>query len=141
MGTANPMPANASWPSGEASETTMPITRPWASSSGPPELPGLTDASNWMSPENVPWSVSAVRSRPDMTPADTLSVRPSGLPMATTAAPTSAPPPRVAGTTTCGSLAGVSVATSSFGSAAATVAVAVVPSAKVTVMVPPLAMT
>jgi len=52
-----------------------------------------------------------------------------------------APPSRVAGTTTCGSLAGVSVATSSFGSAAATVAVAVVPSAKVTVMVPPLAMT
>ena len=50
MGTANPMPANASSPSGVASETTMPMTRPCASSSGPPELPGLTDASNWMRP-------------------------------------------------------------------------------------------
>ena len=50
MGTANPMPANASWPSGGASETTTPMMRPCASSSGPPELPGLTDASNWMSP-------------------------------------------------------------------------------------------
>ena len=27
---------------------------PWASSSGPPELPGLTAASNWISPENLP---------------------------------------------------------------------------------------
>ena len=141
MGTANPMPANASSPSGVASETTMPMTRPCASSSGPPELPGLTDASNWMRPENLPWSVSAVRSRPEITPADTLSVRPSGLPMATTDAPTSAPPPRLAGTTTWGSFAGVSVAMSSFGLAAATVAFAVVPSANVTVMLPPPAMT
>ena len=61
--------------------------------------------------------------------------------MAMTAAPTSAPPPRVAGTTTCGSFAGESVAMSSFGLAAATVAFAVVPSANVTVMVPPPAMT
>ena len=61
--------------------------------------------------------------------------------MATTDAPTSAPPPRLAGTTTWGSLAGVSAAMSSFGLAAATVAFAVVPSANVTVMLPPPAMT
>ena len=54
MGTANPMPANASSPAGAAIETTMPMTSPCTSSSGPPELPGLTDASNWMSPENLP---------------------------------------------------------------------------------------
>ena len=52
-------------------------------------------------------------------------------------APTSAPPPRVACTTTWGSFAGMSVAMSSFGLATATVAFAVVPSANVTVMVPP----
>jgi hypothetical protein len=51
MGTANPMPANASSCAGLAIETTMPMTSPRALSSGPPELPGLTDASNWMSPE------------------------------------------------------------------------------------------
>ena len=112
MGTANPMPANASWPSGSASATTMPMTMPRPSSSGPPELPGLTAASNWISPLRLPVSVSAVRSSPETTPEDTLSVRPSGLPIATTDAPTSAPPPRVAGTTTCGSLAGVSRAMS-----------------------------
>jgi hypothetical protein len=54
-----------------------------------------------------------------------------GLPMATTGAPTSAPPPSVADTTTWGSFARVSVAMSSFGSSAATVAFAVVPSANV----------
>jgi hypothetical protein len=61
--------------------------------------------------------------------------------MATTDAPTPAPPPTVAGTTTWGSFAGARVAMSRFGSAAATVAFAVVPSANVTVMAPPLAMT
>ena len=66
MGTANPMPANASWPSGSASATTMPTTRPRLSSSGPPELPGLTAASNWMSPVHLPLSVSAVRSSPEI---------------------------------------------------------------------------
>ena len=82
-----------------------------------------------------------VRSSPEITPADTLSVRPSGLPIATTGAPTPAAPPRVAGTTTCGSAAGVSSAMSIFWSAAATVALATVPSAKMTVIVPPPAMT
>jgi hypothetical protein len=77
----------------------MPMTMPRLSSSGPPELPGFTAASNWMSPLRLPVSVSAVRLRPETTPAETLSVSPRGLPIATTDAPTSAPPPRVAGTT------------------------------------------
>ena len=53
MGTANPMPANASRPPGAASDTTTPMTRPRPSSSGPPELPGLTEASNWISPRTL----------------------------------------------------------------------------------------
>ena len=60
-----------------------------------------------------------------------LSRSPSGLPMATTSAPTATPPPSVAGTTTSGSFARVSVAVSIFGFAEAIVAVVFVPSAKV----------
>ena len=56
--------------------------------------------------------------------------RPSGFPMVTTSEPTATPPPRVAGTTTSGSFLGVSAAMSIFGSAAVTVAAALVPSAK-----------
>ena len=48
---------------------TIPITCPPRLSSGPPEFPGLTAASNWMSPRSVlPSGVSTVRSRPEMTP-------------------------------------------------------------------------
>ncbi len=128
MGTANPIPAKASSLAGLAIDTTMPTTTPPASSSGPPELPGLTDASNWMSPENVPSAVRAVRSRPETTPTDTLSVRPIGFPMASTVAPTTARSPRTAGTTTPGSDAGLSTATSSLGLADTTAACVVVPS-------------
>ncbi len=53
----------------------------------------------------------------------------------------SAAPPRVAGTTTCGSFTGLSSAMSVFLSAAMTVAFATVPSAKVTVMPAPPAIT
>jgi len=45
IGSAKAMPANASISPGLAIDTTMPITLPLASSSGPPELPGFTDAS------------------------------------------------------------------------------------------------
>ena len=46
-GTAKPMPTEP-WPPPVAICELMPITRPWASSSGPPELPGLIDASVWI---------------------------------------------------------------------------------------------
>ena len=45
MGTASPMPANVSSSVGLRRAMTMPMTRPARSSSGPPELPGLTAAS------------------------------------------------------------------------------------------------
>src|SRR5690606_4181709 len=70
MGTANATPANAWSSPGSAIATTMPMTRPAASRRGPPELPGLTEASNWMRPLRPPLSV--VRSRPDTTPVETL---------------------------------------------------------------------
>ena len=53
IGTANPIPANESSSPGSAMDTTMPTTRPLESSSGPPELPGLTAASNWISPRTA----------------------------------------------------------------------------------------
>ncbi len=52
MGIARPMPANCPCPMvlprPVAIAVFMPITRPWASVSGPPELPGLIAASTWM---------------------------------------------------------------------------------------------
>ena len=83
----------------------------------------------------------AGRFRAEITPDETLYVSPSGLPIATTGPPTSTPPPIVAGTTGSGSVAGASIAMSFFGSAAATVAADLVPSAKMTLTALPSAMT
>ena len=49
-GTAKPMPTEP-WPPPVAICELMPITRPLESSSGPPELPGLIDASVWITSE------------------------------------------------------------------------------------------
>ena len=65
------------------------------------------------------------------TPVVVLARSPSGLPSATTSAPTRTPPPRAAGTTTSGSFCGSSVAVSCLGFVEATSALALVPSAKV----------
>ena len=46
MGTAKPIPMNVPALVGFASATTMPMVSPLALTSGPPELPGLTAASN-----------------------------------------------------------------------------------------------
>ena len=62
------MPANESSCPGSAIDSTIPITLPSLSSSGPPELPGFTEASNWISPENEPPLVRAVRPVADSTP-------------------------------------------------------------------------
>src|SRR6478735_5818039 len=123
IGTAKPMPDQESSLPGSAIETTTPTTAPWLLISGPPELPGLTAASNWMSPLSFPASVLAVRCRPETTPVVVLSARPNWLPMATTSDPTVTPPPRVAGTTTSGRSAGVSRAMSTDLSEEATAAV------------------
>ena len=53
IGTANPIPTKKSCLAGLASAVTMPTTCPARLSSGPPLLPGLTAASNWMRPVSV----------------------------------------------------------------------------------------
>ena len=50
IGTAKPMPTKKPCSDGLARAVTMPTTWPARLSSGPPELPGLTAASNWMRP-------------------------------------------------------------------------------------------
>ena len=122
IGTAKAMPANASSPAGSAMDTTMPMTSPLASSSGPPELPGFTDASNWISPENLPrvGLGGAVQAR-DHAGGDAVGQPERVADRDDLAADRRRAPPIVAGTTGCGSVAGVSVAMSVFGSADATV--------------------
>ena len=69
IGTAKPMPMKKPLRDGLARAVTIPITCPPRLSSGPPELPGLTAASNWIRPCNVlPSFASVERSRPEMTP-------------------------------------------------------------------------
>ena len=108
---------------------------PLALTSGPPELPGFTAASNWISPVSVtlPGSVM-VRSSPEITPAVKLRVSPSWLPIASTVLPTATRPelPRTAGTRTVGRVAGAMAAMSMAGAACATVAADCVPSANTT---------
>ena len=64
----------------------MPITSPWLSNSGPPELPWLMAASVWMKlSKAVAWMS---RLRPLTMPELTEPPSPSGLPMAITVSPT-----------------------------------------------------
>ena len=85
IGMAKPMPLLSA-----AMAVLMPTTAPLASSSGPPELPGLMAASVWMRLLRF-WLPSVVMLRPlaDTMPLVTeLEYVPSGLPMATTSWPT-----------------------------------------------------
>ena len=61
-----------------------PITRPAPSSSGPPELPGLSGAVCWIAPSisRLPLPRSE-RPSAETTPVDTVDSKPSGLPIAT----------------------------------------------------------
>ena len=63
------MPTKKRCPVGLASAVTMPTTWPCRFSNGPPELPGLTAASNWISPSSSPLPSSrpmrAIESRHD----------------------------------------------------------------------------
>ncbi len=66
-----------------------PITRPRASSSGPPELPGLIGASVWMA--SSIWKPSGAwisRPMPDTIPAVAVRSSRNGWPIATAASPT-----------------------------------------------------
>ena len=54
----------------ETPAVTMPTTRPWASTSGPPELPGLTAASVWTNQTS-----SGARQRPEKIPRVTEALR------------------------------------------------------------------
>ena len=60
----------------------MPMTFASASTSGPPELPGLIGASVWMRPVSVVLPIGRLRSRPLMMPEVTDAEKPNGLPSA-----------------------------------------------------------
>ena len=67
----------------------MPITRPAASSSGPPELPGLMAASVWITLSiEKPLGASMRRCSADTTPVVSVRSSPNGLPMAIVGSPT-----------------------------------------------------
>ena len=66
-----------------------PTMRPFPSASTPPELPGFSAASVWMTSSMTrPDAVGSERPRFETMPAVTLPARPSGLPSATTSWPT-----------------------------------------------------
>ena len=85
IGTARPSPM-------PATAVLIPTTRPRESASAPPELPGLSAASVWMtfSTSRVarPSRVASERPSALTTPAVTVPANPSGLPIATTSWPT-----------------------------------------------------
>ena len=85
IGTASPRPQ-------PATAVLMPTTRDAESASAPPELPGLSAASVWMTSSTTravrPSRVGSDRPSPLTTPAVTEPASPSGLPTATTSWPT-----------------------------------------------------
>ena len=71
----------------------MPITSPSGVISGPPELPGLAAASNWMRLVSIrlPSAFWYSRPSPEITPAETDGPMPNGKPTATTGSPGRSP--------------------------------------------------
>ena len=66
----------------------MPITSPREETSGPPELPGLSAASVWITSSiSRPERARSERPSAETTPAVTVDSKPSGLPIATTSWP------------------------------------------------------
>src|SRR5438874_1486402 len=96
IGTASPRPI-------PATAVLTPTTRPRASTSAPPELPGLSAASVWMTFSTMrvaePARVGSDRPSALTTPAVTDPAKPIGLPSATTSWPTrsTSASPRTAG--------------------------------------------
>ena len=67
----------------------IPITRPRASSSGPPELPGLSAASVWITFSMAkPLGAVSRRWSAETTPVVSVRSRPNGLPIAIVGSPT-----------------------------------------------------
>ena len=83
MGMAKPMPALRS----PRMAVFTPTSRPPRSSSGPPELPGLMEASVWMKSKRVRSPALKLRCTAETTPVVTVWARPKGLPMAITVSP------------------------------------------------------
>ena len=84
MGTAKLMPCAIA-----KTAELMPTTRPRESTSGPPELPGLSATSVWMMLSmSRPVVLRSERPSALTTPADTVDSKPNGLPMAITSWPT-----------------------------------------------------
>ena len=99
IGIASPSPT-------PATAVLMPTTVPLPSTSAPPELPGFSAASVWITSSIIrvvpPSRAGSERPRADTTPADTEPVKPCGLPIATTSCPTrssAASPSSAAGAT------------------------------------------
>ncbi len=76
----------------------MPMSRPSMSSSGPPELPGLMEASVWTKSKRVRSPALKLRCSAETTPVVTVLARPKGLPMAMTVSPISSSSERPMGT-------------------------------------------
>ena len=138
MGTAKPMPMKVRARVGLRMAVTMPTTSPSMVTSGPPELPGLAAASNWIRllKGRLPSGDSNSRLSPDTTPADAEGPIPKGNPTAATMSPgrRSAVERMVAAARSSGILWACSTARSCSGCTPVTVAVASSPSAKVTRM-------
>lgn len=106
-----------------AIDDVMPMTRPCASNSGPPELPGLIAASIWIAlvttdvPPPSP-DADTGRSTADTMPVVAVFARPSGLPTARTDSPTvtSSESPSVAGWRSSGASTSCTTARSVAGS-------------------------
>ena len=77
IGTAKPIPTEPLLPEPVAIWELIPITRPSASISGPPELPGLIAASVWITSEIVkPLGALICRCSAEMIPEVTVRSRP-----------------------------------------------------------------
>ncbi len=136
IGTAKPMPTNTRCSDGLRMAVTMPTTAPSAVTSGPPELPGLAAASNWMRfvSTRLPCGERNSRFRPDTTPDETDGPIPNGKPTATTSSPgaRSFVERRVAGARSSGTCCDLSTARSFSGCSEITVASDSSPSKNVT---------
>src|SRR5438876_68369 len=79
IGTANPMPMKVPCSPGFKIAVTMPTTLPSIVTSGPPELPGLAAASNWIRlVSRSPSGERNCRFRPETTPPDADGPMPKG---------------------------------------------------------------
>src|ERR1039457_2640107 len=93
MGMAKPIPDDWSAPL-EAIMVVIPITSPREFNSGPPELPGFTDASVWIASSiRLPFAGLRTDRIAEIMPRVMVPDSPNGLPMAYTRCPNPPPPP------------------------------------------------